>query len=155
MSTRSFPDFQKYVDTRIALALARASQASASLAGFSNRLQQINAAPLGPALNVTWSSSSFTSKTGKVLVMGALSLQAGGGTSGDTLNLQLLRGGAIGVQLLPTIGPAAGDSTAGTLLFIDSPAIGTPVTYGIFASAAHNITVAIGGAIILVQDWPA
>jgi hypothetical protein len=155
MSSRSLPDFVKYIDARIALALAKAQSAAASLAGFSNRLQQINAAPIGPALSVSWTSSPFTSKTGKVLVLASLSLQSGGGTPGDNMNVQLGKPGSIGALLLPTVGPAAGASAVGTQFFVDSPVIGVPTTYGIFVTAAHNMTVATGNAIILVQDLPA
>jgi hypothetical protein len=140
------------------LALRKAASAVANLVASSNFLAQTNAAPIGPALTVTWSSSPFTTTVGKTV-------RVRGEISGTTSAIDL----AVGVVLLRDglpIGPTgvALDSGhldgkfAASIPWIDTLlAVGGPHVYSIqaFTTAANTITVPIGGAAIVVEERPA
>ncbi len=128
----------------------------------SNNLAQTNAAPIGPNASVHWDSSSFVSRTGRVLIIGSMALSKNGGTlaAGDSTQFALVRDVA-GVPI--TVGGpqrAGGVTTGGdvtsdsTLAFIDTVIPGSTHTYSISAiiSGGHTGGILTGEATIVVID---
>lgn len=131
-----------------------------------DNVSQTNAAPIGPAIATSWNSTPFTpTKTGKVLVVATITGNDAtvseavlyrllkNPTAATGANFAALGGAAIGPAGMQTDAGLAGDF-GNTIAWIDSVTDGTAVSYGIAAqsSAAHNLTVPTGGAVITVTE---
>jgi hypothetical protein len=139
--------------TSILGALGRGASGSPS----GNNLSQTNAAPIGPGATVEWDSSAFVSGTGKVLVVGTISVAPGTLADGDAVTVQIFRDGTTPVGGTSEVGAvtATGSVKAfGVATFIDTPAPGASHTYGVRASigGGHTAQILTGDATIVVVD---
>jgi hypothetical protein len=158
----AIPQFVKRLEARIALALSQAKSNAAGISALSNHLSQINPAPIGPSNSLIFSSTAFTSRSGKVLVMANALIAAGGGTmvAGDIVTGTPIRDGAPTVAFPGptsnmTVGAIVG-ATAFTGSYIDTVVAGVPHTWGILAqiSAGHTGVIVTQGGLVTILDLP-
>lgn len=124
-----------------------------------NNLSQQNAAPIALGAVLNWTSSAFTSRTGKVLVLGTMTMSKGGGTlvAADQVIFVLVRdqaGANIPISASVRIGAVttgADVCAIGFAAVVDSPPTGAH-TYTIQASAVHTGTVLTAEASITAID---
>lgn len=123
---------------------------------------ETNGAPIGsPSATVDWTSSSFTSRTGKVLVIGIATFSKGSGNlaDGDLVTFNLVRdiGGTpvtVGGQVRVGAVTAGSDVCAyATYAFTDSVTPQTAHTWSIqAASGGHTGIFATAEATIIILD---
>lgn len=148
------PQFLKRLESRIAIALSRADSAIKALTALGNNLSQLNAAPIGPALSVKWTSSTFTpsaSGSGKVLVLGFATINPG--TNTDQLIVQIIRDAATGVGPFST-STITGGQAFGVVCWIDQVTPGTPHTWSVQASSPANVTIPAAEAVVVLIELP-
>jgi hypothetical protein len=157
----AMPSFFKRLESRIAIALARAEAAFAGISSLSNSLNQANAAPVGPANAVSWTSSAFIPRTGFVRIGAQMTVTGTGGTAvaGDAITFSIVRDGAtvIGAPLQLNIAPGTLVTSAGTLLWEDSVTPGTSHTWAIRATdftGGHTLLLPTGLAMIQLLELP-
>jgi hypothetical protein len=149
------PQFLKRLESRIAIALARAELAYKSIVALANNTAFTNGGEIGPGTNLNFTSSTFTSKTGRVLVMAAAGVT--GGTTATSLESLLKRDST-------TIGATINSnsfltgSLAGMVYnaWIDTVVAGAPHTYtlNIVSSGSSGMNVAATGAAMVIIDLP-
>jgi len=159
------PQFLKYMDARVALALARAGKGGVS----QNRAQLTNAATVGPAGTIALSTLvNFPTRTGLVLVVGYGTVVGGTAVAGDSCTFKLLRDGAAlpGAPITTQAIIASGNfpSASGVLAWFDTVTPGSSHSYAIQAAvtngSGHTIEYPFAGAGsggyagLLLIDWP-
>jgi hypothetical protein len=159
MRTPGGESFVKRLETRIALALARAQQGVTAQSAGANHLETISPnIVIGPANGIAFQSTGFTSQTGHVHVTVSVAFEQGGGTLavGDTVNVQLVRDGAVflGIPIRQTV---TGSPTG---QFSVSNAVDDTVTPGsthfwaasLICNNAHSIALAAKAGILHIQE---
>jgi len=118
----------------------------------SNNLSQINAAPIGPSATPQWDSSPFTSRTGRVLVMGTMSLSGGTLADTDQVTGNLLQDG-VGISA-QTVTGASGAVADFASVMIVTVTPGVAHTFSVAASVGggHTASIATGHANITCID---
>ena len=159
MRTPGGESFVKRLETRIALALARAEQGVIAQSAGANHLETISPnIVIGPSNSIAFQSTGFTSRTGHVHVTCNVSFEQGGGTLavGDTVLVQIVRDGAVllGTPIYQTVTGSA------TGLFNVSNAVDDTVTAGsthfwaafLQCNNAHTIALGPKRGILHIQD---
>ena len=159
MRTPGGESFVKRLETRIALALARAERGVIAQSAGSNHLETISPnVVIGPANGIAFQSTGFTSRTGHVHVTVNVSFEQDGGTLavGDTVSLQLVRDGAVflGTPIRQTV---AGSATG---QFNVSNAVDDTVAPGsvhfwaasLICNNVHTIALAPQAGVLHIQD---
>lgn len=162
MSEMPQPNFFKAVESRIALALAKAGAALSAIASLQHHTSVINGSAVGPSGTIAFSAPSFTPVSGKLLVMATGVVTAGGGTmvAGDAVAGLLLRDGvAIPGSASPFWNGAAEGSPASVTVagyWIDSVTANTAHVWAIQAAVGggHTGAFAIGQASITLLELP-
>lgn len=161
------PTFTKRLESRIALALAKAAAAAEGIASLSHYSDTTNGAPIGPAGTVAFTSPSFTPVTGKVRIDARGFVSGGTAVAGDTINAVLLRDGvAIAGSPPHTTALCTGGTPTGSVSLIWDDVV-TPNTAHTWAiqvtvtnGSGHTIEFPIGGGseggavALLVQELP-
>jgi hypothetical protein len=154
----------KYLDARIALALAKAEAALAGIVSLQHHIASTNPGVIGPAGTVAFSTPSFTPRTGRVRVTAYACVSGGTGVATDAVSYELLRDGAQ-LPLAPTLSTSmvANSATAcGILVWEDVVTPNTAHTWGISMTNgnAHTIEIPVSGgtggglAGVLVEELP-
>jgi hypothetical protein len=159
--TAAIPQFFKRIESRIALALARAEAALAGVLSLSNHISQTNGAPIGPAATVNWTSTPFVSRTGQVRIEAMATVTGVGGTgvAGDGIVFTLFRDGItfVGVPVTNNIPPGALAASDATLAWDDTVVAGSSHTWAIRVTdgtGGHTITIPTGDALIRLLELP-
>lgn len=165
MDSTPIPPFVKSLEARIALALAKAAKGLVS----ANHMQVTNAATVGPAVTISFSSLiGFKTQTGVVRVEAYATVAAGTAVAGDEVRYSLLRDGAV-LTAAPTaivnmVTATSGPTAFASLAWFDAVTPGSTHTYGLQMSvtngSGHTIEIPFntapqGGFVgVLMTDWP-
>ncbi|MGH2997693.1 MAG: hypothetical protein ACRDNM_00175 [Gaiellaceae bacterium] len=165
MSEMSQPQFFKYLDTRVQLALSKALAALAAVTSLEHHSATTNGVVIGPAGTIALTAPSFTPRTGNVRIIATGSCSGGTAVATDSVTYTLLRDG---VQIPGSPEMLSDISTVGTangsLSWDDTVTPNTAHTWALQAQitngSGHTIEFPIGGgsagglASIILQELP-
>jgi len=159
------PTWLQRLESRIALALARASAGVSAASAAANRVNFLNGAPVLPGSTVTFVSGPFTTSSGRVRVFCNFTIDANGGTlvAGDALGMLAVIDGLPepffgDPQVIVPV--AAGTTSAQIVIWYDFVAgvPGSTHTFGaiVDVGGGHTAGASASGRLeVLLQELPA